>query len=158
MALVIRRSVCATPRPKVFAAIIVSLLTLVVTELPGFAQSGDALPFAKGFLVSGNYVVGGIDLDPKTASSGFVSGTIPMSGVPDDAEILGAYLYWEMISTNTAQVDGAMFRGQRLTVVKSSSMLLNPANAPCWSSGGGSGAIYTMTMFRADVLHLLPIG
>jgi len=79
-----------------------------------------------------------------------------MSGVPADAEILAAYLYWEMITTDIAQVDGAQFRGSPITVVKASSTSLNPSIAPCWSSGGGSGATYTMTMFRADVLHLLP--
>ena len=117
MAQVIGGKVCAAARRRMLAAVIGSLLTLVVTEQHGLAQTGDALPFAKGFLVSGNYVVGSVDLNPKTASGGFVTGTIPMSGVPGDAQILGAYLYWEMITTNPAQVDGAKFRGAPLTVV-----------------------------------------
>ena len=29
--------------------------------------------------------------------NGFSTGTIPMSGVPQDADILAAYLYWETI-------------------------------------------------------------
>jgi hypothetical protein len=132
-------------------------LALTFAEIPGHAQTPDALPFSKGFLLSGSYAVGSVDLDPKAAAGGVVSGTIPMSGVPADAEVVAAYLYWEMITTNAAQVDGTKFRGLPITVVKASPLTLTPANAPCWSSGGGSGATYTMTMFRADVFHLLPI-
>ena len=137
MANVIGGSVCATARRKMLTAVIIPLLILGVTEQRGFAQTGDALPFAKGFLVPGNYVLSSVDLNPKAASGGFVSGTIPMGGVPADAQILAAYLYWEMISSNPAQVDGAQFRGQRITVVKASPMVLTPANAPCWNGSSG---------------------
>src|SRR5262245_59750595 len=147
MAQRVRRRVCTA---------IVLLLAQLIHQPSGHAQSGDALPFSKGFLVSGNYLVGAVDLNPKNAVNGFVSGTISMSGVPADGEIVAAFLYWEMITTDIAQVDGAQFRGSPLTVVKASTATLNPSIAPCWSSGGGSAATYTMTMFRADVLHLLP--
>ena len=80
-----------------------------------------------------------------------------MSGVPAGADVIAAYLYWETISTNVAQVNGARFRGSPVTVVKASSMPLKPSTAACWSSGGGGGASYTMTMYRADVLRLLPV-
>ena len=64
--------------------------------------------------------VGSVDLNPKAAAGGRVSGTVSMNGVPADGEILAAYLYWEMISTNIAQVDGALFRGSPMTIVKAS--------------------------------------
>src|SRR5499427_6301396 len=155
-------SVRVSRRHRVVATVIAVLLMVAAAGTTGLAQGNDALQFAKGFLLTGNYTVGSVDLDPKTASGGFVSGTIHMNmdmnnAVPQDAEVVGAYLYWEMITTNVAQVDGAQFRGQPMTVVKASPLNLTPANAPCWSSGGGSGATYTMTMFRADVFHLLPI-
>src|SRR5258706_10216658 len=118
------------------------------------AQAQDALPFSKSYLVTGNYVVGGVDLVPQSGTHGFITGTIPMSGVPANADILAAFLYWETISTQISQVDGAQFRGSPITVVKASSRPLDPATAACWSAGGGAG--YTMTMFRADVLRLLP--
>ena len=131
-------------------------LGLLLAQTIGTAVAPDALPFSKSFLVTGNYVVGGVDLAPQSGGQGFIAGTIPMSGVPANADVLAAFLYWETISTASAQVNGAKFRGSPLTAVKTSSMPLNPTNAPCWSSGGGSGAVYTMTMFRADVLRLLP--
>ena len=107
--------------------------------------------------MTGNYVVGSVDLAPQSAAQGFVTGTIPMGGVPADADVLAAFLYWETISTADPQVNGATFRGLPLVAVKTSSAVLNPTTAPCWSSGWRSPvAAHTMTMFRADVLRLLP--
>jgi hypothetical protein len=120
------------------------------------SQASDALPYAKTFLVTGNYAVGSVDLAPASGSGGFLTGTIPMSGVPANAEVLAAYVYWETISTNVAQVDGAKFRGSPIAVVKSSYSALSGSTAPCWSGGGGGGATFTMAMYRGDVLRLLP--
>src|SRR5580765_5883286 len=48
----------------------------------------NSLPFAKQFLIPGNYVVGSVDLLPASQGNGFITGTIPVSGVPANAEIL----------------------------------------------------------------------
>ena len=39
----------------------------------------DALPFSMGYLITGNYVVGGVSLKPKSPTRGFATGTIPMA-------------------------------------------------------------------------------
>ena len=132
------------------------VVALAINERVVRTQAADALPFAKGFLVTGDYAVGSVDLAPRSGSGGVLTGTIPMSGVPATADILAAYLYWETISTNVDQVDTPKFRGQPIVVAKASSLPLVPSTAPCWS-GGSSNASYTMTMFRADVLRLLPV-
>jgi len=93
---------------------------LMSSQQRGQAQTADALPFSKGFLVTGDYVVGGVDLDPHAVDSGYITGTIPMKGVPAGADVIAAYLYWETISTNVAQVNGVRFRGSPVTVVKAS--------------------------------------
>ena len=93
----------------------------------------DALPFAKSYSITGNYVVGGVDLAPQPGTSGLVTGTISMSGVPANADILAAFLYWETISTQISQVDGAKFRGNPVTVVKATSARLDGDAASCWS-------------------------
>jgi VCBS repeat-containing protein len=154
---------CATlgvaPSPRLRrspVALLLVVIGLVVAQTVGHAQVPDALPFSRNYLITGNYVVGGVDLAPASGGSGFLTGTINMSGVPANADILGAFLYWEMITTDISQANGAQFRGSVLQNVKASSQMLTPATAQCWSSGGGSGAVYTMTMFTADVLHLLP--
>ena len=82
-----------------------------------------------------------------------------MAGVPANADILAAYLYWETIdlpgSANLNPLTTPVkFRGQPVTdanvkVVKGSSV--PGIGASCYSSG----TPLTLTMFRADVLHLL---
>src|SRR5688572_21107346 len=140
------------------AAIVCALVAVsALTQPTGQAQVANALPFAKRYTVTGNYVVGGVDLRPKARSGGFVTGTIAMSGVPANADILAAFLYWETISTHKSQVDGVEFRGIPVNVIKGSSVVLNNPAAPCWSGGGGSAATHTMSMYRADVLRYLPI-
>ncbi len=139
------------------AALLTMAALLLFTQPVAHSQgSADALPFAKGFLVTGDYAVGSVDLAPSSAGGGFLTGTIHMSGVPANADVLAAYLYWETISTQISQVDYPKFRGSAITVAKASSAPLAPSTAPCWS-GGSSKSTYTMTMFRADVLRLLPI-
>src|SRR5688572_257230 len=138
------------------AAIVCALVAVsALTQPTGQAQVANALPFAKRYTVTGNYVVGGVDLRPQARSNGFVTGAIAMSGVPANADILAAFLYWETISTSKAQVDGVKFRGIPVNVVKGSSVTLNRPTAPCWS-GAGSNATFTMSMYRADVLRYLP--
>src|SRR4051812_4911869 len=116
------------------------------------AADGDALPYAKGYLLTGNYVAGGVDLAPQSKGNGFLTGTIPMSGVPANADILAAYLYWETISSKISQVDGVLFRGSPVAVVKATSRALTGPTAACWSGGSD----LTLTAFRADVLRYLP--
>jgi len=76
--------------------------------------------------------------------------------VPDNADILAAFLYWETIWTDSAQVHGAKFRGSSIPFAKVASQPLVGNTAACWSGGGGNGAKYTATTFRADVLRFLP--
>src|SRR5512143_2369271 len=92
--------VCAGGWLRKIAGAIAVVMTVMSSQQRGQAQAGDALPFSKGFLVTGDYVVGGVDLDPHSAANGFITGTISMNGVPANSEILAAYLYWEMISTS----------------------------------------------------------
>ena len=140
-------------------ALLVLGLVVLFAQTVGHAQVPDALPFSRNYLITGNYVVGGVDLAPASGGGGFLTGTINMSGVPANADILGAFLYWEQITTDLSQANGARFRGSLIPTqtIKASSQMVTPATAQCFSSGGGSGAVYTMTMFTADVLHLLPI-
>src|SRR5712691_10454365 len=132
-------------------------LAALVAQQHGHAQTQNPLPYSNGFLVTGNYVVGGVDIDSSLAVNGFRTSTIPMSGtgntVPANADILAAYLYWETIdllgSPNlNPQTTPVKFRGQpvvnaknvRLVSAKSKSAI----GAACYSSGSS----LTMAMFR----------
>jgi leucine proline-enriched proteoglycan (leprecan) len=146
-----------------------ALIALVLfAQTGGRAAPGEALglSFFTSFSVTGGYKVAGVDLapsgavvDPVTGQS-FVTGTIQMIDVPPNADILAAYLYWETITNGdpAAGSVGAQFRGQNITVdhaVSNSSDDLEQAFSPCWTQGGG-GANLSLTMYRADVLQLLP--
>ena len=79
-----------------------------------------------------------------------------MSGVPKNADVLAAFLYWETITAQNTTIAHAKFRGIDVTVntlYKKTPFDVTPSTAPCWSSGGGSGAVYTMNMNRADVVR-----
>src|SRR5262245_9350746 len=92
---------------RVTAAALFSIgLVVLMTQQTGHAQQGtDPLPYSGGFLVTGNYVVGGVDLTHQNnptqfdANLGisFSTGTLNISNVPPNADILAAYLYWETI-------------------------------------------------------------
>ncbi len=114
------------------------------------AQTPD-LKYFTNFTLTGDYVVAGVDLQSQSQSNGFVTGTIQVSGVPANADIVAAYLYWETISSNLSQLAGARFRGEPVSAVKSSTVALTGPYAACSANGGTN-----LTMMRADVRRLLP--
>ena len=134
----------------------VAWLAVVLLLIPRAAMAQDAnpLPFAESYTVTGNYVVSGVDLQPQSKGSGFVTGTIPIGGVPANADVLAAFLYWETIAPSTTLTHGAQFRGQPVRVWKASTKRLDANTAQCWTGGGTPQFV---TMFRADVLRLLPM-
>jgi hypothetical protein len=148
-------------RPTPVALALLSLTLLWQTG--GHAAPGDALPFARSYIGTINYVVAGVDVTEQSNpidQNGFSAGTISIGGVPADADIVAAYLYWETITlaADPSQAAGVTFRGNELLLndvmgVKKSSQELIGTTASCWSSGQP----LMMTKFRADVLRFLPI-
>jgi len=146
--------------PRTSRAVRAALLSLVVSAcfVPGTAQAQttSTLEYFSSFTVTGGHVVAGLDLPPQQASQGTVTGTIEVSGVPQDADVVAAYLYLEMIwSGQPSALDDLIgeirFRGQPITAHRSQTVSLVGPYSPCWSNGGDN-----MTMLRADVLRLLP--
>src|SRR5437867_6638524 len=95
-------------------------LTALFAPLPAHAQAAHApLPYSNGFLVTGNHVVGGVDLTASINPSvgGFSTGTINIASVPANADILAAYLYWETIhlTSVTSPEAGVQFDGSDVT-------------------------------------------
>ena len=140
----------------------------------GFAQTGSAqtplpLGLSNNYMLTGDYVVGGVGLRGLGDSSGFATGTItipdpqayatnmPLQQVPAGADVVAAYLYWETVeSSGTFAGQNGFFQGYPITGVT----LGNP-NAPVsWSSGGCAGSSQgskTMVGYRADVSNLIPV-
>jgi len=137
-------------------------LVLLFSQMGGRADTADPLTYGGGFLVTGDYVVGSVDLDDNVNppdASGLATGILHITGIPADADIVSASLIWESI-TNTADPSQAQakFRGTTLDLsdgvaVKKFHEDLTANVATCWTSGQP----VTMWRFRADVLRLLPV-
>src|SRR5438132_11950608 len=112
-------------RLKRLAVLLALAFAALFTQTGTQAQSGDALPYSMGYLITGNYVAGGVNLNGARSTNGFVTGTIPMSGVPANADIVAAFLYWETLYSANSQLKGATFRGQDIHAVNASKALLN---------------------------------
>src|SRR5438128_9320461 len=127
----VRRTGAAIGRaPRVIAGIKAALLAgglaVIFAQAAGHASNPVLTPltpnpvlYSTGFLVNGDYAVGSVDI---TSASGFLAtATIPMSGVPADADILSAFVYWETIApsfTTPAQIANyVQFRGKPITSV-----------------------------------------
>src|SRR5215204_3439597 len=112
----------------------------------------DALPFANGFLVTGDYVVSGVDL-PKTGGMGTIS--LSDARLNGGIEVVAAYLYWETISRAPIEFSGVTYRGAPITGAKASTIQSLPGlpAASCWGAAGSGES--SLTIFRADVLALL---
>jgi hypothetical protein len=89
----------------------------------------------------------------------YATGVIHMNGVPQGADIVAAYLYWETIngtSVDQSTLAVGAFRGNRII----GKQLASPSVLACFGSGGGNGSANGATpllVFRADVLRYLPI-
>ena len=127
----------------------------------GYAQS---LHFFKNYFVTGGYKVAGVGLAGQGVN-GIATGTVTMSGVPADAEVVAAFLYAQVVSDSGGNAAGA---GVRFNGVDLSSSLGtfgiigDPSGAtPCWSGGGGTGSgggVKRTYSLRYDVLRALNIG
>jgi hypothetical protein len=151
----------------------VGMLGVLLSLTVGFAaqnppvQIPDALPFAKGYLVTGNYIVGSVDMTPQANpadSNGMATGTITINdnATRAGAYLVAAYLYWEAIHSfpvDTPGKDptvGVKFRDQPLApgAIKVETKNINSNGAPCWGAAGQSS--FAVSMFRANVLSLMP--
>ena len=129
------------------------------------AQTPDALGFFKNYFLTGDYVVGGVGLR-DLGVNGIATGSIPIAGVPADADVLAAFLYWQVVAKGSTGADagsvGVTFRGYPLSAAGTEPFgkVLGAGTPPCWSSGGGTGssggANKTYT-YRTDVLRYFDI-
>ena len=104
-------------------------------------------------------MVGAVDFTQTAnpAVNSFSTGTLTISGVPPNADILAAYLYWETIHLSTVsnpqvgvEFDGRNVNDPDIPLVKKGADLPLTGGA-CYGSGNAS---YELTMMKADVLRL----
>src|SRR6185369_14961500 len=136
-----------------FISLGIALSILVLCAMPAQSQSTgypDTLQFFKNYFVTGDYAVAGVGLRGTGDATGYGHGTIQMSGVPDGAVVVAAFLYWETIeSTPNPSSSNAFFQGYPIQ-----GKSIGTGSSPCWSSGGGTGSSNgskTLRTYRADV-------
>ena len=80
--------------------------------------------------------------------------------MPANADIVAAFLYWEMITLQQAppNLAGARFRDQDISAIAKQlgpAKRLTKETSPCWT--GGSGDVFELRGYRADVLRFLHV-
>src|SRR5262245_48707068 len=140
------------------AALFLVAIALLCAQPRGRAVTQGSVSLFKNYFGSIDYATGGIGLRGLGDTSGFATGTIHMAGVPANADLLAAHLYWQtMESTPDPNPAAAIGKFRTFDIFGKQ---VAPAGAPsCWGSGGGhgttSGGSFLRT-YRADVLRFLP--
>lgn len=154
---------------------IIAIVAVFVSGLAPAARCQTATPLglSNNYMVTGDYVVGGVGLRGLGDASGFASGTItipdpaayatnvPSQQVPPGADIVAAFLYWETVeSSGTFAGQNGFFGTSSSTSPITGTILGNPNAPTSWSSGGCSGGAQgskTIVTYRADVSNLIPV-
>jgi hypothetical protein len=156
-----------SPAQKNFVLKTVVLLACLLTVVPAYATD-NPLQLFKNYFVTGDYVSDGVGLRgqgqlDKVTGRYLAAGKISVP-VPEQAEIVAAFLYWETNET-TAQASSAK------------GYLLDPAHpygrieilgkpigrdrpAPCWIPDEGEfefGGVPILRVYRADILRYLQV-
>jgi len=143
--------------PRVALLVVIAVLA---AQVPGqtAAPTTDALKFFKNYFITGGYRVAGVGLADQSVN-GIATGNINMTGVPDGAEILAAFLYAQVISSTNGDAAGAgaTFNGAPLSIPSGTFAALGDPNGatPCWTDVAGASRTYSL---RYDVLRMLPRG
>ncbi|PWU01245.1 MAG: hypothetical protein C5B51_23290 [Terriglobia bacterium] len=111
---------------------------------PG-VNAPDSLTFKNNWFLTGDYSVGGIGLR-GLGVNGMATGNITLSGVPANADIIAAYLYWETLGNGQNGVFTPQGAPQSNNIVGTA---LGTVPSPCWPQP-------TITVYRADVLQYFP--
>jgi hypothetical protein len=140
---------------------------LAVLSAPaGRGATPNAPTFFNNYFLTGDYVVSGVGMKGTGGANGFSTKTINVSGVPENATPVAAFLYWGTVvaaSDLRAGLNGATFETQGhahpiedFTTVLNDPVAEPPGTSPCWSTGGGAGdggSAKYFILHRADVLR-----
>jgi len=124
-----------------------ALLAMLGMAGPAALAQQAKLGFFKNYFVTGDYVAAGVALQQKGVN-GIATGRIRIepSQIPADAEIVAAFLYFQIISTSDKPDPAMLLKDARFkgNPIGDYAFLVSDAgSAPCWSSGGGTGGTGT---------------
>ena len=150
------------------ATALLGLCALSLFVQGSLAATGDALTLHKNYFVTGDYVIGGVGMRgwgmPDASARAIIGGsnvnystdTIHLAGVPADADIVAAYLYWETLeSSANASAGMGLFRGKLI----SGDQIAPAGTLACRGVGDNTDPTFrpqSLRVYRADVLRYLP--
>lgn len=146
----------------VLAAIAGALVLQLHQGAPMSAQAPDALKFFKNYFITGDYAVGGVGLKGQGVG-GIATGSIAIAGVPENADVVGAFLYWQVVANEADGPDAGSipvtFKGHPLSSADGPfGKMLGAATSPCsrFIDGLNTG-INSVYSYRADALRFFDI-
>ena len=154
---------CASRRISTLALVVCLAVLVFQQGARALPRPTDALRFFNNVFVTGSYVVGGVGLwNTGTGSINMASPTAPMPAAPAGAEVLAAYLYWQVVtSLNPDVVDlhaSSTFNGAPLRTPLDWDLAPTTVGAggtnACLLNGGNNSKVYT---FRSDVQRFLDV-
>src|SRR5512142_686244 len=94
------------PWARMAAAVLFAIVcAAVASQITGHAQAAAGLTFFKNYFLTGDYVAAGVGLrglgGQNSAPAGIATGTISISGVPATADVVAAFLYWQVVTKST---------------------------------------------------------
>jgi hypothetical protein len=126
---------------------------LAAISLAAPSAESQPLSFFKNYFVTGDYRVASALMNAP-AKDGWATGAITMSDrIPDDADVVAAFLYWQAVELNEGDAKVAKFRGKTIQ-----GKALGGRTSPCWSGGGATGSSegrHALRTYRTDVLRYL---
>jgi MBG domain (YGX type)/Divergent InlB B-repeat domain/PASTA domain len=130
-----------------------TLINLIVSN--GVPPASDQLVLENNYFVTGDYASAGVTLRGAPIVNGMATSTITIpsgtspGSVPDGADIVAAYLYWEAIeNTSSPSSTNATFLGYSITGQQIG------RDVPSYNDGTSTG---TLRAYRADVNNYFPI-
>ena len=106
-------------RTSVTAALLAIGLVASSGQMGGQTPAPASVRSSRGYLITGDYVVSGVDL-PAGGGTGTINfNTTLNNAVPANAEVIAAWAIWETIEPEAdTSFAGAEFRGQPIDVAK----------------------------------------
>jgi hypothetical protein len=137
----------------------------VPTTVEATGVSPGTIRFFKNYFVTGDYAEGGVGGLRGQGVEGLATGSIGLTGVPEGADILAAFLYWQVTAKAVVGSEpgaaGATFNGYPLTSeLGPIAKVLTPSGTPsCFGSAYSysSSSLYRTYTYRADVLRLFDV-
>ena len=93
-----------SPGRRSWWLILLALTGALAAGRPAAQTQPDALSFFKNYFLTGDYLVSGVGLrglGGLSGTPGIARGVIQMSGVPARAEVVAAFLYWQVVSKDS---------------------------------------------------------